>query len=124
MAELGNELLEAFDRAASSHPRLDRVAVRADPVVLRLQVEIAVKIEARAIFIELGPQSVVIDENDIDLLRIGEKSALDRPDGDAFGSLAFLPLELRDERRAVRQRALGRFHRVRGPTQVPNPLLS
>ena len=52
--ELGNELREPLDGAASAHARVDRVATRANALVLRLKVEAAVEVERRAVLVELG----------------------------------------------------------------------
>src|SRR5690348_15880576 len=68
LAKLGRELLEPVDRAASAHARVDSVPPGADALVLRLQVEAAVEIEGRAIFVEFGPDSSWALQDKIDLL--------------------------------------------------------
>src|SRR4051794_11117043 len=94
--ELGDELLEPVDRAASAHARVDRVAPRAQPFVLRLEVEAAVEVERRAVLVELGADSdAAAGEDEIDLLRARKQRPLDRGRRDALRPLALLPLDPR-----------------------------
>src|SRR6476661_6581080 len=72
---------------------MDRVAARAQPVVLQLKVEAAVEIERRAILLELGAYPRTVGKDEIDLLRSRQESALNCRDGHALGAFLFDPLE-------------------------------
>jgi len=74
------------------------IAMRAQPLILRLKVETAVKIERRAIFVELGPDARVIGKDEIDLLGPRQQCALDGRRRDALRALLFHPLEFREQR--------------------------
>src|SRR5690349_3418199 len=98
VADLGDQPLEMLDRAASAHPRMDRVAPGAKPFVLQLKVELAVEIECRAILVELGPNAPAAGEDEVDLLRARHECPPDGSDRDAFGPLVLDPFDRRCER--------------------------
>jgi hypothetical protein len=90
----GDELLEPLDSAASTNARVDGVPARADPLVLRLQVEAPVKIEGGAILVELGADPARPSEDEVDLLRPGQECSSYCACPDALGALALFPFEL------------------------------
>src|SRR5581483_11269170 len=96
--ELGNELLEMLDRAASTHPRVDGIAPGTEPVVFRLKIEAAVEIKSRTVLVQLGANVRAIDEDEVDLLGSLKKRALDRRDWNALRALLLDPFDLRHQR--------------------------
>jgi hypothetical protein len=98
MPEPRFELPETFDRAASAHARMDGVAMGAQAIVVRLQVEAAIEIEGRAVFVELGANPGAVGEHEVHLLVTRKHcSAYDRG-RNALRSLVFDPFDLRNER--------------------------
>lgn len=97
-ANLGNQLLEPFDGAASTHPRVDRIATCANSIVLRLQVKAAVKVQGRAVFIKNGANPARASKHEIDLLRTRKESSSNCTCHDALWTLSFLPFELGKQR--------------------------
>ena len=77
---------------------MDGVAVSAEAIVPRLQVEAAIEVERRAVFVQMGPDAGPVRENEIDLLRAREQGALDFRHGHAFGPFLFDPLDLGNKR--------------------------
>src|SRR4051794_27032950 len=98
VADFRDELLEPLDPATAAHPRVDRIAPGADPLVFGLEVEAAVEVEGRAILIELGANPRTIDEDEVDLFRPGQQGALDRRGRNALRALFLDPFELGRER--------------------------
>src|SRR4029079_18348678 len=94
---------------APAHARADLVAARAEPVVLELEVEAAVKVERGAILVEMRADSPVVAEHEIDLLGAGEERALDDRDRDALRPVFLLPHELRHERARLDRHAQDRL---------------
>src|SRR5438045_9275596 len=92
--EPGNQLLEMIDRAASTDPAMHRVAAGAQLSILGLEIEAAVEIESRAIFVELGADPRPAGEDEIDLFGARQQGAADRADRHAFGRLLSDPLTL------------------------------
>src|SRR5439155_4175439 len=95
--QLRHELLELVDRAAAADARVDRVAAGAQPVVLRLEIEALVKVEARAIFVELGADAPPAGEDEIDLVGTRKQSAANHRDRNAIGRLLLDPVDRRAE---------------------------
>src|SRR5689334_12842754 len=95
--DLGDQALEMLDRAASAHPRVDRVAAGAQPFVLQLEVELAIEIERRAILVELGANAPAARKDEVDLLRARHERPPHRSDGDALRPLVLDPFDRRRE---------------------------
>ena len=66
-AEFGHKLVEPFYRAASTHSRMNRIAARADALILRLKIKAAVKIESRTVFVELRAYAPAARNYEVDL---------------------------------------------------------
>jgi hypothetical protein len=98
VAKLGNELLEALDRAAASDPGMHGISMRAQLIVLRLEIEASVKIERRTVLIELGADTRSVDEDEIDLLCAGQQGTLDGSGRNALRAFFLDPLEFGKER--------------------------
>ena len=76
---------------------MDRVALRAQLLIVgRLEVEAAVEIERRAIFVELGANPGAVREDEVDLLDPDSERARMAADRDAFGALLLDPFDLRE----------------------------
>src|SRR5690349_1487759 len=68
VANLGDQLLESLDRAASAHARMDRIAAGAQALVLELEIEAAIEIERGAILVKLCAHAPSA-EDEVDLLQ-------------------------------------------------------
>ena len=87
-----NELLEAFDAAASAHSRVDKIALRANPLVVGLEVEALVKVERAALALEGRPDPLAAKEQ-VDATLPGEEGGTDGVGVEAFESLARFPFD-------------------------------
>lgn len=96
--QFGDELLEAIDRAASAHPRMDRIAPGADPLILRLKIKTTVEIQRRTVLVELGADPMRALQDEIDLLRPRKKGCSNDARLNALWTLALLPFKLRQKR--------------------------
>jgi hypothetical protein len=88
--------LEALDRAASAHARMDGVPFSAElQIVSWLKVKIPIEIQSRTAFVELGPNPRTICQHEIDLVVTEQERAANCRNGDAFRPPVFDPLDLR-----------------------------
>jgi hypothetical protein len=94
----GDQLLEPLDGAASAHSRVDCISAGTQSRVPRLEIKARVKVECRAILIELRAYSRPIGEDEINLLGPREDRPADRAGRDTSWPLTFDPLKLLDER--------------------------
>ena len=86
-----------LDRAAAADSRVDRVAPRAEPVILDLQIEALVEIQRRAVLIQLSADAGAVGKDEIDLLRARQERTPNLGDRNAFGALLLDPLDLGHE---------------------------
>ena len=93
LAQLGHELLESLDRAAPADARVNRVTVRAKPLVLRLEVEPAVEVERGTFLVELRPYSRSVGKDEVDLIRTRQHGSADCAGRYALRALALDPLD-------------------------------
>jgi hypothetical protein len=100
-----DQLPELADRAASTNARVDGVAAGAQPAVLRLEIEIPVEIERRAVFIELRPDSSATGEHEVDMFGPREEGTANAFDRNAFGARSLGPFDLGDHRPRLQRNA-------------------
>lgn len=92
MLELWQELLEALDTAASAHSGVDKVAPRANPLVVGLEIETVVEVERAAIAVKGRPDPLP-PEHQVDAVLTGQEGTADRIGLDAAIALAGGPLD-------------------------------
>lgn len=98
MTKPRNQLFEPVDRATATHSGKNGIAMNADLAVLNLEVEAAIEIERGAVFVELGPDPGMVEQDEVDLLGAGQHRALKRRRRDALGPLLLDPFDLGDQR--------------------------
>ena len=75
---------------------MDRIATSAELlIVLGLEVETAVEIQRRTIFVQLGADAGSVREHKIDLFRARQERPTNARRGNAFGSFVLDPFNLR-----------------------------
>src|SRR3954454_7097945 len=97
LSQLGFQLLEALDRAATANPRMNGVTPSAQAIVCRLEIEAAVEIQCWAILVELRADPLPVGEDEIDLRRAGKQSTANVCRWNAFGTLMLDPGDFREE---------------------------
>jgi len=89
--DLGDQGLELHDPAGPADARADDIALGADFLVVWLEVEAAVEIQALAIIVEVGADELAAAQDEVDAVGAGKERAGKRVGGDALGSLFLVP---------------------------------
>src|SRR5262245_47884740 len=84
--DLRDQRFELLDLACSTGSRADDIALCADLLIVRLQIETAVEIEALAIAVQMGADELASAQDEVDAIGARQEGAGYRTRGKAFGA--------------------------------------